>query len=147
MSVISAIRDFITAECPYLDEFSDMFSDVAKVDVDTLDSEPTNYMIEVVPADPVVKRYANGDTVRRVAFHFCSRVFYGSAENIDTSDFYEHFSEWLEECTRKGNFLKLGSSKEPRYIRATTNGYMTDNETQTARYAIQCEFIYLQKRR
>lgn len=61
MSVISAIRDFITAECPYLDEFSDMFSDVAKVDVDTLDSEPTNYMIEVVPADPVVKRYANGD--------------------------------------------------------------------------------------
>lgn len=57
------------------------------------------------------------------------------------------FSEWLEECTRKGNFPKLGSFREPRYIRATTNGYMTDNETQTARYAIQCEFIYLQKRR
>ena len=147
MSVISAIRDFITAECPYLDEFSDMCSNVAKVDVDTLDSEPTNYMIEVVPADPVVKRYANGDTVRRVAFHFCSRVFYGSAENIDTSDFYEHFSEWLEECTRTGKFPILGASREPRYIRATTNGYMTDNETQTARYAIQCEFIYLQKRR
>ena len=124
-----------------------MFSDVAKIDVDTLDSEPTNYMIEVVPADPVVKRYANGDTVRRVVFHFCSRVFYGSAENIDTSDFYEHFSEWLEECTRTGKFPVLGASREPRYIRATTNGYMTDNETQIARYAIQCEFIYLQKRR
>lgn len=147
MSVISAIRDFIASECPYLDEFSEVFSGVSKVDVDTLDSEPTNYMIEVVPADPVVKRYANGDTVRRVAFHFCSRVFYGSVENIDTSDFYEHFSEWLEECTRTGKFPILGASREPRYIRATTNGYMTDNETQTARYAIQCEFIYLQKRR
>ena len=82
------------------------------------------------------KHLDNGDTVRKVAFHFCSRVFFGAADNIDTSDFYEHFSEWLEECTRKGNFPKLESSKEPRYIRATTNGYMTDNETQTARYAI-----------
>lgn len=147
MSVIGAIREFIAVQCPYLDEFSEMFSEVAKVEVDTLDENPRNYMIEAVPANPVIKRYATGDTVRRVAFHFCSRVFFGSAENIDTSDFYEHFSEWLGKCTRNGDFPVLGESKEPRYIRATTNGYMTDNETQTARYAIQCEFIYLQKRR
>ena len=147
MSVISAIRDFIAAECPYLDEFSEVFSGVSKVEVDTLDENPKNYMIEVAPADPVVRTYTNGDTVRRVAFHFCSRVFFGAADNIDTSDFYEHFSEWLEECTRTGKFPVLGTSREPRYIRATTNGYMTDNETQIARYAIQCEFIYLQKRR
>ena len=57
MSVISAIRDFIAAECPYLDEFSEVFSGVSKVEVDTLDENPKNYMIEVAPADPVVRTY------------------------------------------------------------------------------------------
>ena len=60
MSVISAIRDFIAAECPYLDEFSEVFSGVSKVEVDTLDENPKNYMIEVAPADPVVRTYTNG---------------------------------------------------------------------------------------
>ena len=38
MSVISAIRDFITT-CPYLDEFEETFS---KVDIDFLEEKPTN---------------------------------------------------------------------------------------------------------
>lgn len=83
MSVISAIRDFI-ATCPCLDEFNEAF---AKVDLDKLEEDATNYMVESVPAEPIVRRYTNGDTVRRVVFAFCSRVFYGDVENIDTSDF------------------------------------------------------------
>ena len=57
MSVISAIRDFI-ATCPYLDEFEETFS---KVDIDFLEEKPANYMIEAVPAEPIVKRYTNGE--------------------------------------------------------------------------------------
>ncbi|RHV46789.1 MULTISPECIES: hypothetical protein [unclassified Bacillota] len=143
MSVIGAIRDFI-ATCPYLDEFEETFS---KVDIDFLEEKPTNYMVEAVPAEPIVKRYTNGDSIRRVAFHFCSRVFWGDVENIDTSEFYEHFQEWLEDCTRNREFPILDSMKEARSIRATTNGYMVDAEAKTARYAIQCEFTYFQKRR
>lgn len=148
MSVISSIRDFIS-QCPYLDEFNKAFSDVkfAKVDLDKLEEDAISYMIETVPADPIVKRYINGDTVRRVAFAFCSRVFYGDFENIDTSDFYENFSDWLEDCTRDGSFPKLSAGKEARKIRATTNGYLMDAETHAAQYRIQCEFIYYQKRR
>lgn len=104
-------------------------------------------MVEAVPAEPIVKRYTNGDSIRRAAFHFCSRVFWGDMENIDTSEFYEHFQEWLGDCTRDRVFPKLDSTKEARSIRATTNGYMVDAEAKTARYTIQCEFIYLQKRR
>lgn len=148
MSVISSIRDFIS-QCPYLDEFNKAFSDVefAKVDLDKLEEDAISYMIETVPADPIVKRYINGDTVRRLVFAFCSRVFYGDFENIDTSDFYENFSDWLEDCTRDGLFPKLGEGKEARNIRATTNGYLMDAENHTAQYRIQCEFIYYQKRR
>lgn len=144
MSVISAIRDFISAECPCLDAFDEAMS---KVDLDKLEENATNYMVESVPAEPIVKRYANGDTVRRVAFAFCSRVFYGDVENIDTSDFYEQFSEWLEDCTRDGIFPVMKTGQEGRKIRATTNGYLMDTETHTAQYRIQCEFIYFQKRR
>lgn len=148
MSVISSIRDFIS-QCPCLDEFNKAFSGVefAKVDLDKLEEDAVSYMIETVPADPIVKRQVNGDTVRRVAFAFCSRVFYGDVENIDTSDFYENFSDWLEDCTRDGAFPKLGEGKEARKIRATTNGYLMDAETHAAQYRIQCEFIYYQKRR
>lgn len=143
MSVISAIRDFI-ATCPCMDEFDEAF---AKVDLDKLEEDATNYMVESVPAEPIVRRYTNGDTVRRVAFAFCSRVFYGDVENIDTSDFFENFSDWLEDCTRDGIFPKLGDGKEPRKIRATTNGYLIDSGAHTAQYRIQCEFIYFRKRR
>lgn len=144
MSVISAIRDFIAVECPCLDVFDEAMS---KVDLDKLEEDATNYMVESVPVDPIVKRYANGDTIRRVAFAFCSRVFYGDVENIDTSDFYEQFSDWLEDCTRDGKFPELAAGKEARKIRTTTNGYLMDAETHTAQYRIQCEFIYYQKRR
>ena len=44
MSVISAIRDFI-ATCPCLDEFNEAF---AKVDLDKLEEDATNYMVETV---------------------------------------------------------------------------------------------------
>lgn len=143
MSVISAIRDFVAA-CPCLDEFDEAFS---KVDLDKLEEDAANYMVESVPADPIVKRYTNGDTLRRIVFAFCSRVFYGDVENIDTSNFYENFSDWLEDCTRDGELPKLGAGKQARKIRATTNGYLMDTDTHTAQYQIQCEFIYYQKRR
>ena len=86
MSVISAIRDFITT-CPYLDEFEETFS---KVDIDFLEEKPTNYMVEAVPAEPIVKRYTNGDSIRRVAFHFCSRVFWGDMENFCSNRWKSH---------------------------------------------------------
>lgn len=143
MSVISSIRDFIST-CPCLDEFKKAF---AKVDLDKLEENATNYMVEAVPAEPIVKKYTNGNTIRRIVFAFCSREFYGNVENIDTSDFYEQFSDWLEDCTRDGIFPKLPAGKEARKIRATTNGYLMDAEAHTAQYRIQCEFIYFQKRR
>ena len=142
-SVIAAVRDFILM-CPYLKEFDDAF---ANVELDKLEEDATNYMVASVPAEPVVKRYTNGDTIRRVVFYFSSRVFYGNVENVDTSEFYELFSEWLEDCTKNNNLPSLSSDKTPLKIKATTDGYLVNAETHTAQYQIQCEFIYFRKRR
>ncbi len=140
MSVISRIRDWIASECTCLDEFRELF-------VDYLDEDAECYSLEVTPSEPIVKRMINGDTVRRKTFSFCSRVFFDSEDNIDTSQFFEDFSDWLEGQTSSGKLPELKEGQEARSMRAITDGYLYDNNGMKAQYRIQCEFIYYQKRR
>lgn len=137
MSVIKSIRDWIAKECTLLEEFRSLF-------IDYLDSEES-YMIEVTPADPIVKRYTNGSTIRRKQFSFCSRVIYDGLENVDTSEFFEDFSAWMEDCDRKGNLPTLEKGKEAQSIKALTDGYLYDAAGKMAQYRIQCEFTYYQE--
>lgn len=136
MSVMSKIRDWIAQECTFLDEFRELFIDYLDDDV--------SYMIEATPSDPIVKRYTNGDTVRRKQFSFCSRVIYDGLENIDTSEFFEHFQEWMEDCNRSGNLPELTGNKTAKSIRALTDGYLYDETGKKGQYRIQCEFQYFQ---
>lgn len=139
MSVISRIRDFIAKECPCLGDFRELF-------VDYLEPDTESYSLEVTPAEPVVKRMINGDSVRRKAFSFCSREFFNGLDNVDTSDFFEEFSEWLERCTASGTLPDLGEGREARSLRSTTDGYLYDETGIKCQYRIQCECIYYQKR-
>ena len=54
--------------------------------VDYLGEKPVEYTIEVLPCDPVVKRYLGGSTVRQYLFAFGSREFYSQErlQNIQT---------------------------------------------------------------
>lgn len=142
MSVIESIRDFI-ATCPSIDELDTMFS---QVNVDKLESEPS-YSIESIPSDPIVKRCINGDSIRRVTFYLCSRNIYGAEENLDTSQFYENFADWLEVCTRTKQLPVLSEGQTVRSIKANTHGYINDTEATYAQYQIQCELQYYQKRK
>ena len=54
--------------------------------VDYLGEKPVEYTIEVLPCDPVVKRYLGGSTVRQYLFAFGSREFYRQPEQR----FFEH---------------------------------------------------------
>lgn len=137
MSIIQSIREWIAQECDFLDDFKALF-------IDFLDSEES-YMLEVTPADPIVKRYLNGDTIRRKQFSFCSRVIYGDLANIDTSAFFEEFQEWLEICSKQGNLPTLTKGKQSLNIKALTDGYLYDQSGKMGQYRIQCEFIYFQE--
>ena len=70
MSITNQVAEFI-AGCPFLQEFQEMFP---VVNVDMLEEDVTAYSIESTPAEPILKRYANGDTVRQYVFSLCSRV-------------------------------------------------------------------------
>ena len=64
MSVASKVMEFLS-ECPYMREFEQLFP---VVELDILGESPTTYMVESTPAEPVLKRYANGDTERQYVF-------------------------------------------------------------------------------
>lgn len=140
MTIIQYIRDFIKI-CPYLDEYHQ------GIGVDYLREDATAYMIESVPADPIVKKYTDGGSIRQFAFNFSSREPYGSdvLENLDNIGFFEHFSEWLEIWTNSGALPVMNENQMPLSIQATTPGYMYNNELDKAQYVIQCNFKYKQE--
>lgn len=142
MSVASKVMEFLS-ECPYMREFEQLFP---VVELDILGESPTTYMVESAPAEPVLKRYANGDTERQYVFSLCSREFYGAPENVDTSEFYENFSDWLDTCTKEGKLPNLKGNLIGKSIRATTEGYLYDTQEQKCQYRIQCQFIYYKRR-
>lgn len=143
MSVIECIRKFIREECPLLKEFGELFSTVG---MDKLGEDTGSYTVEIIPSEPIVKRYTGGDTIRRVSFYFASRESYEDLKNIDTSEFYEKFSDWMERCTRSGKLPVLEDGKDAKCIKATTQGYLMDVTETKAQYQIQCEFQYYQSK-
>lgn len=142
MSVIESVRAFING-CPHLDEFN------AVVGVEYLPEDEKSYIIGASITDnPIVKSYVNGDKVKRFNFVFASREYFGkdNVENMDVAGFYEHFSEWLEECNINGTLPKLSDGKEARRIEALTNGYVFNQTETKAQYQIQCRLTYYQKK-
>ena len=142
MSVAVKVKEFIK-KCPYLKEYGDMF---AVVNMDLLSEIATVYSIESTPADPILKRYTNGDSVRQYVFSLCSRELYGECENDQTAEFYEKFADWLEECTYSGELPELSGNLQSKSIQATTGGYLYDNQGTKCQYRIQCQFVYLKRR-
>lgn len=144
MSVIGAVRDFIVEKCTFLEEFDSLFP---LVSVDMLGEKTPSYAIESVPSEPVVKRYMNGDSVRKLTFYLCSRNLYGMNENVDTSEFYEKFADWLEDCNNQKELPVLADGKRALKFVANTDGYVNDTDGTHAQYQIQCELRYFKPRR
>lgn len=132
-SIIEVLKEFIETY-PELKSFNGMF---AKMDADTLEEDAPAYMIENVPAEPIVKRYKDGSSVRQLVFAIASREYYDAAENVETNRFYEDFADWIEDQSTKGILPELAKGMEARSIKMTTHGYLYDAEGKKAQYRIQ----------
>lgn len=137
-SIIGAIRDFIS-DCPFLTEYNSLL-------IDRLEGEVSSYSIEPVSCSPIVKRYVNGRSVRKYDFHFASMEAYTAEvlDQISNSEFYEHFADWLERCSKVKALPELGNNRLAMKIEALTPGYITSADETTARYVIQCRLTYMQ---
>ena len=87
--------------------------------VDYLGEKPVEYTIEVLPCDPVVKRYLGGSTVRQYLFAFGSREFYSQErlQNIQNSAFYERLADWVETRSLSGILPELPDGMEAQQLR------------------------------
>lgn len=139
MTIIESVKAFIET-CPII-------SELALVNVEHLDAEPDSFSIEPVPIDPVIKQYLNGSSYRQFVFVVSSREYYGPdvLQQLENSNFYERFAQWLDECNRNKRFPELSWRQQATAIRAANWGYAFQTDEDRAQYQIQCRLEYLQK--
>lgn len=115
--------------------------------VDYLGEKPVEYTIEVLPCDPVVKRYLGGSTVRQYLFAFGSREFYSQErlQNIQNSAFYERLADWVETRSLSGILPELPEGMEAQQLEVVSSGYLFDGSMTNARYQIQLRLLYFKE--
>jgi len=130
-SKIKAIREYI-ATCPYLHD--------GKIGVDYLENEIA-YSIEPTPVSPQDVDFIDDSGIKQLAFIFASRESYGqeTIQNILNTEFYEDFSDWIEENNFNGILPKIDGIET---IECLSTGYAYQTGIDTARYQIQMRITY-----
>ena len=137
-SIISALEEYMRG-CELLAE--------GAFRVDYLGIAPVEYSIDVMPVDPVVKRYTDGSSVRQYLFAFSSREYYSPdrLQNIENSAFYERLSDWCEAKSKARDLPTLPSGIEAEKLQVVSSGYLFDAKMKNARYQIQLRLIYFKE--
>lgn len=138
MKVIEAIKEYIN-NCPALKEYN--------VNVNYLEDDFDSFSIEETPCNPVLKRYIDGSSERQCQFVFSSKEPYSADVicNIDNSNFYEEFSNWIETNNKDGIFPSLEEGLEPTQIKVISSPYVITADEDKAIYQVQMNLIYLKK--
>ena len=115
--------------------------------VDFRGADPVEYTLEIMTCSPAVKRYVNGDSLRRYLFAFSSREYYSAdrIQNIGNLAFYEKLAGWVEEQDALKHFPELPENCIPEELNALSSGYLFDESMESARYQIQMELLYRKK--
>lgn len=112
---------------------------------DFLGDDATDYTIETIPIDPILRQYADGSYLGQLTFQFGSREFYDDSDNqnIDNLGFYERFQQEIE-YNNEHNILP--NIEGIQSIECLSNGTIQDIENKTAKYIIQMRITYFRDR-
>lgn len=138
MTIIESVRTFLNT-CGLFDG--------EKLNIDFLPEDAATFSVDVVPVQPIVKRYLDGSSQRQFLFVVATRAYYGTMirQQIDNLGFFEDFAAWIEAQNRAKNFPDLGDDRKATKLEVTTSGYVFTPDLETARYQIQCRLSYTQK--
>ena len=130
-SIIKAIREYI-AKCPYLHD--------GKIGIDYLENEIA-YSIEPTPISPTDISFIDDTGIKQFAFILASRESYGqeTIQNIINAEFYEFFSNWIEENNSNGILPDIEGIES---IECLSTGYAFQTGIDTARYQIPLRITY-----
>lgn len=137
--IIDRIREFMIT-CPFLDG--------SDVNVNCLGGKPICYSVEQSAAEPIVKSYCDGATLRRYSFIFAVRKPYDEIAkfNIEAAQLMEKVEGWIGEQNSKGCLPDLKNDRlVPQKIEVTSTSAMYDSTVDTTRLQMEIELLYRQK--
>lgn len=121
-----------------------------RIGVNYLSAKPLHYAVNPIPAEPVIRRYTDGSTLRQFVFTVSSRESFDAetAASLDISRFYEELAEAFEKLSEENKLpvFEKGSGVTPKRIEAMSTGYLIDSDETTARFQIQCRMIFRRER-
>ena len=131
MSMVQAVWDYFST-CPLLEN-------QRILGVDRLGVDPIEYTIDILPSEQIVKRYVDGSSIRQIELTFSSREPYGRdvIQNIQNSEFYEKFADWVEQNDDAGIYPDFGKWKTVRSIQVISSGYAVEVTEKTSRIKIR----------
>lgn len=134
--IIEAIKNFIS-EFDEIDQMIAFYTDNT--------SNEASYSIDPLPGSESTKYVDGGE---KIGFLFAFSMVGASADEssrIANQNFFESFSNWLNEQTRSNNLPELTDKCTALKIEALTPlGYSfeTDDANSVAAYQIQCKLTY-----
>lgn len=132
--MIEKLKDYFIEHVTLAEEFKSILADF-------LGEDATDYTIEPIPIEPVLRKYADGSYLGQLTFQFGSREYYDDSnnQNIENLDFYERF---LQEIEYNNNNHILPDIEGIQSIECLSNGTIQDVQKGTAKYVIQMRITY-----
>lgn len=136
-NIIESVRAFIL-QCPLLAN--------EQVNVNYIGKNMA-FSVDPLPCIPIIQRYVDGGSKKQYRFALTSKELYDEDTriNIENSQFYEDFEQWLEQQSFKGLDLDLGPKRSAVRFETATSAYLYDVDDAYARYMIECRLIYTQE--
>ncbi len=136
--MVEKLREYFIEHITLAEEFKNILADF-------LGDDATDYTIETIPIEPILKQYADGSYLGQLTFQFCSREYYDDSndQNIDNLDFYEKFQQEIEYNNEHGILPDIDGIQS---IECLSNGTIQDIENKTAKYVIQMRITYFKNR-
>ena len=135
--MVGKLKEYFLNNVTLAEEFKNILADY-------LGEEATDYTIETIPIDPVLKQYTDGSYLGQLTFQFGSREYYDDSDkqNIENLDFYEKFQKEIE---YNNEHHILPDIEGIQSIECLSNGTIQDVENKTAKYIIQMRITYLKE--
>lgn len=138
MSITSGVRAWLKT-CPGLAG--------EQIHVDWLPENARAYSVIPQPVNPALTEYCDGSSLRQAAYTIASREFLASDITValENLDWYEDFSDWLDECNYRRRYPDLGNGRVCQSVRLQSSGYpLATDYTGMAQYQAQITITYYQ---
>ena len=123
-------------------------SDAGAVSVDFLGMMPTRFSVRGEPSGAVVRRYLNGDTIRRYTFALegmCDTI--SDADRQKNNALFEGLSGWMDKITKTRQLPSMANGARAMALESTGSVYLAREEESgdAAAYIMQAALTYYQQ--